>query len=163
MTFKLVNQILASLIKTIEQTAVVSVNAIKAHTFSSKIINFPKTQKIKGVVTVVNQKKVERELKNSKKIQDSILKWLNKFTIPSNFKIDNFPESIKFPTSIEISNQIKPIKPLPYLKNIRVTNQPTKEIKKINTQLIAVKKAIGKLKLNPSINVETPTPEKIIN
>lgn len=162
MDFKLLSKVVGNITTTIQQTAIASVRSVKAHTFFSKITNFPKTQDVKGTVIVANQKKVEKELKDSKKIHRSVLDWLKSFKLPKSFEVSNFPKQPdfpEFPEKIEVSN---PTKIPPYPKSIRVSNQPTKEINKISAGLVAVVKAIKALKLNPTINVEAPEPEKVV-
>lgn len=162
MNFQLIKDVVANIIKTIEQTAVVGVNALKAHTFSTKVRNFPKTQAIKGTITVANQKKVEKELKASKKLHKSILNWLKGFRLPESIRVSNFPSAPKptqFPGSFEISNFPKPT---PALKNIRITNQPTAQLKSLNFKIDKLTGEVKKLKLDPKISVQTPKPERVI-
>lgn len=156
MEFKLVQQIVGNIQSTIENVAVATVNALKAHTFRAdvKVKNFPKNQKISGIVSVSNQKRVEAELKKATTTQKTILKWLKKLSFPSSIKVDNFPEFPKFPefpTSIKVDNFPK----FPeFPKNFRVSNQPTKELKEIAKQVKDLQKALKKIKLDPKINVE---------
>lgn len=158
MEFKIVQQIVGNIQQTIENAAVASVNALKAHTFNAdvKVKNFPKNQKVSGVVSVSNQKRVEKELKTNGTTQKSILKWLKGFKFPKSIEVSNFPEFPKFPEhpkEIRVSNFPKQKE---YPKNIRVSNQPTKEIKELSKKIAAVEKAVKALKLDPKINVEAP-------
>ena len=156
MEFKLLQTIVGNIQTTIENAAIASVNAIKANVFDVKVRNFPKTQKVNGVVSVSNQKRVEKELKIANVTQKSVLKWLKGLKFPTSIKVDNFPEPQKFPdfpTEIKVKNFPKQKE---YPKNIRVLNQPTKEIKAVDKSVKAVADAVKKLKLNPQINVEAP-------
>jgi len=74
MEFKLVQTIISRIIETIQNTAIASVRAIKENVFNVNIKNFPKTQDIKGTVVVGNQRKVEKLLKDLKKINVSFFK-----------------------------------------------------------------------------------------
>lgn len=161
MEFKLVHNIVKNIQDTIWNTGVKSVEALKSHTYDARVKNFPKNQKISGVVSVSNQKRVESELKKGTVTQKTILKWLKGFKLPTEIKISNFPKfpEFKFPKSFEVSNFPKPPEPI---KNIRVSNQPTTEIKEISSKLVDVVNSINKLKLDPKINVQAPPSEKII-
>ena len=162
MQFKVVQDVVKSINNAIQQTAIASVRSIKANVFSVKVRNFPKTQTIKGTITVANQKKLEKELKDSKKVQKSILGSIKAIKIPKSIRVDNFPEAEKYPEhpkSIEVSNLPKP---LPYPKNMRVSNQPTKEIKEMSKKVGDVEKAVKKLKLDPKKSVQSPKPERVI-
>ena len=162
MEFKLVQQIVKNIQDTIANSAIGSSRALMAHTFKTKTVNFPKTQKINGIVTVSNQKRVEKELKTGNIIQRSVLKWLKGFKLPTSMEVSNFPPLIKqlpYPTKMEVSNFPPPVKPI---KNIRVANQPTKEIEALGELLKQVKKAVKGIKLNPTIKVQAPKAEKII-
>ena len=163
MEFKLIHQIVKNIQDTIFNTGRAVVDALKPHTFSTKVKNFPKVQKINGIVTVSNQKRVETELKTATIVQKSVLKWLKNLKIPTKMEISNFPNAAKqlpFPKKMEISNFPKPVEPI---KNIRVSNQPTKEIREVAKGVGMVEKAIKALKLSPPIiKVTAPKAEKII-
>jgi len=162
MEFKLVQQIVKNIQDTIANSAIGSSRALMAHTFKTKTVNFPKTQKINGIVTVSNQKRVEKELKTGNIIQRSVLKWLKGFKLPTSMKVSNFPplrKQLPYPTKMEVSNFPPPVKPI---KNIRVSNQPTKEIKDLGKLIKQVKTAIGGLKLDPTIKVQAPKADKVI-
>lgn len=161
MDFKIIQGVVSNIIQTVQDTAVASVNALKNHTFTTTIKNLPKTQAVKGSVTVANQKNLEKELREHKKVQKSVLIWLKSFKLPKDIKVSNFPEYPKFPDfpkSIKVDNFPEP---LPFPKNIRVTNQPTAEIKELGVNIKDVTNAVKKLKLNPNITVERP-PEVVV-
>lgn len=153
MEFKLLHDIVKNIQDTIWNTGVESVKSLRSHTYSAKVVNFPKTQKINGVVSVSNQKRVETELKKSTVTLKTILKWLKSLKFPTEIKVSNFPAfpEWKFPESFRVSNFPKPPE---FPKNIRVSNQPTKEIKDVADAVKDLNKALKALKLNPKINVE---------
>lgn len=156
MDFKTLSGVVQSIITTIQQTAVGSVRSINKNTFSTTVKNFPKTQTIKGSVTVTNQKKLEKEIKENRKIHKEVFKFLKKLKFPTSIEVSNFPKFPKFPEfpkEFKVSNFPEP---LPFPKNIRVSNQPTKELKEVASTASAIEKAIKGLKLNPKINVEAP-------
>jgi len=162
MQFKVIQEITGNIINTIQNVGIASVNAIKAHTFGVSVKNFPKNQTVSGTVTVANQKNVEKKLSDSHLTQKSVLGWLKAFKLPTSINVGNFPkapEFPKFPEGFKISNFPKQ---LPFPKNIRITNQPTAEIKKLNTEMKSLKKAVKAIKLDPKINVTPPVSEKII-
>ena len=162
MDFKLIHRIVKNLQDTIANTAVGSSRALMAHTFSTKIKNFPKVQKVNGIVTVTNQKRVEKELKINGVTLKTILKWLKSFKLPKEIKVSNFPsfpKQLAFPKEFKISNFPK----FPeFPKNIRISNQPTKELKEVSKRLESVEKAIKGLKLNPTIKVQAAKADKVV-
>jgi hypothetical protein len=154
--FKVIQDIVGTIVKTVEETAVGSVRAVKKHTFDVKVKNLPTTQAVKGTVTVGNQKNVEKELREHKKLLKAIRKFLSGFKLPKSIEVSNFPKPVKplpFPKEFKVSNFPKQKE---YPKNMRVSNQPTKEIKAVEDRVAAVEMAIKALKLDPKINVETP-------
>lgn len=162
MEFKLVYKIVKNIQDTIYNTGRDVVAALKPHTFKTKTTNFPKVQKINGIVSVSNQKRVEKELKVNGTTQKTILKWLKSFKLPKEIKVSNFPMQLKqppFPTEFNVSNFPKQ-KEFP--KNIRVTNQPTEEIKDLGKLLKQVKTAISALKLDPTIKVQAAKPDSVV-
>ena len=162
MEFKLIQQIVKNIQDTITNTVIGSSRSLMGHTFKVKTINFPKIQKINGIVTVSNQKRVEKELKTNGVTLKTIFKWLKSFKLPKEIKVSNFPnfpKHIPYPTKMEVSNFPTPVEPI---KNIRVSNQPTKEIKDLSKLLKAVEKAVKGLKLDPTIKVQAPRAEKVI-
>jgi len=162
MEFKLVQQIVKNIQDTVTNSVIGSSRALMKHTFPTKIVNFPKIQKVNGVVSVSNQKRVEKELKKSTIVQKSVLKWLKSFKLPTKMEISNFPSAKKqlpYPTKMEVSNFPKSVEAP---KNIRVSNQPTKEIKALGELLKQVKTAIGGLKLDPTIKVQAAKADKVI-
>lgn len=162
MKFELIQQIVTNINNTIQQTAIGMARSLMAHTFGVKVKNFPKNQRISGTVTVANQKKVEKQLLRNGLIQNSVLSWLKAFKLPTSINISNFPSFPKFPVFPEGFKILNFPKQLPYPKNIRVTNQPTAWIKKSNTRLLAIEKAVKAIKLDPKITVVPPVAEKII-
>jgi len=162
MEFKLVQQIVKNIQDTVTNSVIGSSRALMKHTFPTKIVNFPKIQKVNGVVSISNQKRVEKELKKSTIVQKSVLKWLKSFKLPTKMEISNFPSAKKqlpYPTKMEVSNFPKSVEAP---KNIRVSNQPTKEIKALGELLKQVKTAIGGLKLDPTIKVQAAKADKVI-
>lgn len=164
MEFKIVQQIVGNIQQTIENAAVASVNALKAHTFNAdvKVKNFPKNQKVNGIVSVSNQKRVEKELKTNGVTLKTILKWLKSFKMPKSIEVSNFPKAEKYPEFPKGFNVLNFPKPPEFPKNMRVSNQPTKEIKAVEKAVSEVMKAIKDLKLDPKINVQAPQSEKIV-
>jgi hypothetical protein len=158
MEFRIVKDIVSSVINTIEQTAIASVRSIKAHVFSTKIINFPKTQEVKGTVVVGNQKNVEKQLQKIERPLPSILEAIKAIAFPKSFEVSNFPKYPEPPRSVEVSNFPPPLQ----LKEIRVSNQPTEELQGIQEQMGKVEKAVKALKLDPTINVQAPKPERVV-
>ena len=162
MEFKLIQQIVKNIQDTVTNSVIGSSRALMKHTFPSKVVNFPKVQKINGIVSVSNQKRVEKELKVNGTTQKTILKWLKSFKPQKEIKVSNFPMQLKqppFPTEFNVSNFPKQ-KEFP--KNIRVTNQPTEEIKDLGKLLKQVKTAISALKLDPTIKVQAAKPDNVV-
>ncbi len=165
MNFKLINDLVGNIIRTIEQTAIIAVKAIKAHTFKTQVSNFPKTQAVKGVVVVSNQKKVERGIHNLGTLIQAVLKAVHSIKAPKSIEVSNLkelpkpPKFPKFPEEITVKN---PTKIPPYPKKIYVSNQPVKELNKIVTAVGKVAVMISALKLNPKINVEAPRPQRLV-
>lgn len=160
--FNLIKQIVGNIQTTISNTGLNVVNSLKAHTFKTRVSNFPKTQAIKGTVTVANQRNVEKEVKSGNKLLKSILAGIKGIKFPKMIGINNFPkypDQKDFPKEFKISNF--PKQP-PFPKNIRVSNQSTKELKEIYKCVETVNESVKKLKLSPTIKVEAPKPEKII-
>lgn len=127
------------IVRQLETIARVSVSTIRSSVFSVKINNLPKSQEIKGTVTVGNQKNLEKEIKAVGK------------------KLDGFSDAVK---GIKPSEVIFPEEMLVTVKN------PQKETKIVNLielerGLTAILKAIKEVKLNPTIQVpkiDLPTP-----
>lgn len=156
MEFKLVSSIVSNIQQTIVNSLAGTANTLKGHTFNVRVKNFNKTQLVKGTITVANQKRLEKEIKDSRKVQNSILGFLNSMKFPTSIRVDNFPDYPKFPEfpkSINVDNFPKPQE---FPKNIRVSNQPTKELDSIANALKDVNGSVKKIKFNPTINVEAP-------
>jgi len=162
MEFKLVHNIVKNIQDTIWNTGVESVKSLRSHTYDAKVKNFPKNQKINGIVSVSNQNRLEKELKTNGVTLKTILKWLKGFKLPKSIEVSNFPSPEKplpFPKSFEVSNFPKhPVFP----KSFEVSNQPTKEIQDIHNAIIGLDGTMKKMKLNPKITVTAPQSEKII-
>jgi len=95
MTFELVQKIVATIIRTVENSAVMSVRALKAHTFSVRVSNQPSTQSIKGTVTVGNQKNIEKLLG---KLAVAVAK------LPTVYPETKIPSPLPYPKEISVSN-----------------------------------------------------------
>jgi len=95
MTFELVQKIVATIIRTVENSAVMSVRALKAHTFSVRVSNQPSTQSIKGTVTVGNQKNIEKLLA---KLTVAVAK------LPTVYPETKIPSPLPYPKEISVSN-----------------------------------------------------------
>jgi len=95
MTFELVQKIVATIIRTVENSAVMSVRALKAHTFSVRVSNQPSTQSIKGTVTVGNQKNIEKLLA---KLAVAVAK------LPTVYPETKIPSPLPYPKEISVSN-----------------------------------------------------------
>jgi hypothetical protein len=161
MNFQLLQQIVKSIISAIQESTISAVKVLRGSTFSAKVVNIPKTQTIKGTVTVGNQKNLEKEIK----VLDKSIKQLKdvaaSIKIPDKMEITNFPTPEKypdFPKTIEVSNQPKEIRisNTKDFKEVSVKNQPTKEIKDVIVAVEKLSKDIRALKLDPKINVEAP-------
>jgi len=160
MTFELVSGLTKSVINTIEQAAIISVRSLKAHTFSTRISNLPKTQQVKGTVTVANQKNVEAKLKDIGATLKDLKKAVISFKAPSEIKVSNFPtpeKFPKFPTEIKVTNFPVPEK---FPKEIRISNQT--DLSLVNAGIEKLTGEVKKLKLNPTINVKAPKPERLV-
>jgi hypothetical protein len=146
MNFKLVTTLVANIIKAVENSAIASVKTLTSTTFSSKVVNFPKSQAIKGTVTVANQKKVEKELQDIKKALDEVKKTLPQVKA-TEVDVKNFPkqEKIEFPKSFEVSN-LKEQK-----DKISVVN-----LQEVWSRLETIDRSIRKIKLDPKIDVKAP-------
>lgn len=158
MDFKILSQIVENVLRTIENSAIASVRSLKEHTFPTRVTNFPKTQDIKGTVIVGNQKNVEKQLQEIKKPLPIILQAIKSIVFPKSFEVSNFPKYPEPIKSVEISNFPPPIQ----LKEIKISNQPTLELQNIKEQVGKVEKAVKGLKLDPTINVQAPKPERVI-
>ena len=162
MEFKLLHNIVKNIQDTIYNTGRDSVSALKAHTYPTRVTNFPKVQKINGIVSVSNQKRVEKELIQGNVLQKSVLKLIRGFKFPTSINVDNFPVASKqlpYPKEIKVNNFPKQKE---YPKNIRVSNQPTKEIKALGKDLQTVVEAVKALKLSPTIKVASPKAERLV-
>lgn len=146
----MIKQIVEQIIKSIENSSVVAVRALKqtitSHTYLVKVLNPVKDVTVRGSVRVENQidnKEITRILNELK----GILPTLKRVTVENQVVIPQFP---KFPTEISVSN----------LKNTtEVTN-----FKEILTAISNLEKSIGKLKLNPEIKIGSPViPAPIVN
>lgn len=157
MQFKIVNKMVANIIESIQSSAIVAVSALKTHTFSSKVTNFPKNQKINGEVSVINQKEISNELIKLKRILLEFQNSVVKKKYPKSIRVDNFPKQkeIKFPKAFEVSNFPKTIKVSNSedFKEVEISNQPINEIKDVLKEIKALAKLIKKIKLDPKINV----------
>lgn len=155
MTFQMVSKVIGNIIQTIQQTAVVSVRALKAHTYSTKVTNFPEPL---SSIKVNNLDEVSKEVRNTGKTLGLIHTLIKNFKLPKEIKVTNFPEFPKFPkypTQINVGNFPKfPAFPT----ELKVSNPP--DLKPTNEALAHIEKAISKLRLDPQISV--PAPEHII-
>jgi hypothetical protein len=108
MDFQLLKQVVKNIITAIEQSAVVSVRALKAHTFSVKV-DFPKVQQVAGSLSTESAK------------TDGLLQRLLVAIgrLPTQYPKTVIPPYPKFPAKIEISNPVS-----------RVTVTNTGEIEK---------------------------------
>lgn len=162
MDFKMLSQAVASIIRTIENTAVSAVRAIKANNFQVTVTNPIKTQAIKGTVTVDNQKKVERVLTETHATLKDLRRVVLSYKSPDEIKVKNFPAPSKFPEfprSFNVNNFPKYPK---FPTSFTVDNQPVENLKSIESELNRVFNAIKELKLDPKISVTTPKAEKIV-
>lgn len=158
MDFKIVTGLVSSVINAIEQSAIASVRQLKSNTFSSRVVNFPKTQQIKGTVTVGNQGKLEKEVKHVKSEIKDLTKTIKAIKYPERVAITNFPEperSPEFPKSFEISN-FPTQKEFP--REIAVNNQPIKELVDLLKALQNVQTEIKNKDLSPNINLPKMDP-----
>ena len=161
MNFDTLKSFFQSIINAIENTAIQLDQQIQKHLYRVQVTNFPKVQDVKGTVVVGNQKNVERQLQDIKKPLPLILAAIKAIAFPKSFEVTNFPKPEKypeFPKSVEVSN----FPPQTILKEIKVTNQPTLELLGIRLQLGKVEKAVKGLKLDPTITVEAPKPERVV-
>lgn len=159
--YEFTTNLVKNIIDSIESSAVAGVNSLKAHTFPSRITNFPKTQTIKGTVTVGNQKRLEKNVKDVKSVLSDIKKFLASYKSPDSIKVSNFPdqkEYPKFPDSFKVSNFPKQIAPP---DSITVKNL-SEVVKGLSKELSKIEAVIKKLKLAPVINVEAPKSEKVV-
>lgn len=151
-----------NVISSVETSAVAIVKSLKAHTFPSRIVNFPKTQDIKGTVVVGNQGKVEKQLQKNEKILSTILASIRGFVIPKKFEVTNFPKFPEIPKPLsEVS--VKNFPKIPdYPKEIKISNQPIEQLESITLKGSEIVKAIKSLKLDPTIRVEAPKTERVV-
>lgn len=159
MNFKLITSLVENIILSIENTAIAAVNAIRTNLFKVKVSNFPKTQSVKGTVTVANQKNVEVKLKDMGSTLKDLKKAVISFKAPSEIKVSNFPTPEKFPEFPKFPD----FPEFPeFPKSFSVDNQPLKELKDITSGVKDLKSVISKLKFDPKINVQAPKPEKVV-
>lgn len=159
MNFKLITSLVENIILSIENTAVAAVNAIRTNLFKVKVTNFPKTQSVKGTVTVANQKNLEKEVKSVDKSVKKLHKSVDSIKIPDKIEVTNFPTPEKFPEFPKFPD----FPEFPeFPKSFSVDNQPVKELKDITSGVKDLKSVISKLKFDPKINVQAPKPEKVV-
>lgn len=161
MTFQILNDVVKAIIATIENAAVTSVKALKAHTFSTKVTNLPEVQKVSGKVEVTNQANVEGKLTRIEKSISSLTGVVSKMKAPKSIEVENFPKYPsfpEFPKEIEVSNFPKQEK----LKEISVSNQPIRELEAIKSKIGEMVTAVGKIKFDPKIEVQAPKPERLV-
>lgn len=156
MTFELISKITGTIISTIQETAVASVRALKKHTYSAKIENFPKVQKVSGKVEVTNQTPITKRQDSLLKVARDIYILIKKWRFPSEIKVSNFPIPPKFPEypkQINVGNFPK----FPeFPKRIGINNWPTEHLQNVVVEMGEIKKAIKAQKLDPKISVEAP-------
>lgn len=161
MTFRLIKNLTQSVINTVQSSAIASVRVLKSSVFDVRVKNFPKTQTIKGTVTVGNQKRLEKNVSIVDKSVNKLKASVDKIKIPEEISIKNFPKPIKpepFPKSFNVDNFPKEIRVsnTQDFKEIKVKNQPTKELSDISKKVDDLSKVIKKLKLDPKIEVSSP-------
>jgi hypothetical protein len=160
MNFEFISELLDRIIQAIQNSAIASVQTIRENLFKTKVVNFPKVQKVSGKVDV-DQSKTENELKKLKRIVLGFKASFNKLKLPKSIEVSNFPDPIKpesFPKSFGVSNFPKGFKitNTKDLTTVRVKNQV--DLKDVNQKLDELKEVLLKLKLDPKINV---SPAKI--
>jgi hypothetical protein len=162
MTFPIVKGLVSSIIKTVQESAVISVRALKAHTFSSRVVNLPDTQKVSGKVEVSNQGKLEKEVQSLHKPLEMIASLIKKIKAPESIRVTNFPPPAKFPAfpkKIEVSNMPR----IPrFPGKIEVSNQPRAELVMVGAKIDSLTGEIKKLKLDPKIEVQSPPQQRIV-
>jgi hypothetical protein len=173
MKFELVNQLLNTIVRTIENTAVVSVRNIKNNVFGVRVTNPVKKVDVKGTVIVGNQKKLEEKIKDLNKLQKETIKTIKNFSVKEHkTHVLNPTEKIEVTNLSVIGDEIVKTNELvpkvsgdvqslhKYLKGIKkidVGNQPIKELTRISKELLNLQKEIKKLELSPEINVSPST------
>jgi hypothetical protein len=178
MNFQLISDITGRIIKTIENSAIAIVSSLRKHTFKIVVTNPVKKVDIKGTVIVGNQRKIEEKLKSLKSVLDKIeitnrginrkkydVEVLNPVTKLDVIGLDEVGgEIIKTNTSLDkLSKDVQSLHtPLGELKKVEISNQPIKELEKLEKELGKITKAIGKLKLEPNITVTPASLPKVI-
>jgi hypothetical protein len=168
MEFKLISNIVGNIIKTVENTAVVSVKSIKSHTFKTEVTNLPKVQKIEGKVSVVNQvdsliKQTNRALKDLDQSIKAESKLKREVSVSNPTKEADLKilEQNTFKTYDILKTVIKNVqslhKPLEALKTVEVSNQPTKELKEVSKGIRELQDRLSKMDFSPIVNVAPST------
>jgi hypothetical protein len=152
MTFKLISDLISSIINTVQETAITQTRVLRNTVFKSEVSNFPKVQVVKG--------KVEVDQSGVVKAVGGVEGWLK--------KVDNAVRTIKPTKAVSVTNFPKFPKYPEFPKELGVTvknpvgevsvsNQPKKELNSITTAVKALGKEFSKIEFKPEIKVE-PTP-----
>ena len=155
MEFKVVQDIVQSIINTVEQTAISSVLALKKHTFTTHVENFPEFPKEIKVNNQVSPKITESKLEQIRAI-------LARWKFPREIAVSNFPKFPQYPKEIKVNNFPDFPKTPEYPKKIEISNQPITQLENIEESNVEIIRAIKALRLDPKINVEAPKPERVI-
>ncbi len=154
MEFKFVNSLIKQIIDAIQNTAIAAVRSINGtitnHTYKVDVKNPVKSVTVEGRVKVQNQKDVEREVKSVAQA----VKNLEKALAPlKTVKVENFPKYPEFPKFPAFPKFPE------HPKAIEVSN-----FRSVIDALDGLEKVVGKLKLDPKINVAAPIiPETVVN
>lgn len=154
MDWKLLQGIITQIINAIQNTGVAAVRSlsktITTHTYKVKVDNPVKEVKVEGRVKVQNQKDVEREVK----AVAQAVKALEKALAPlKTVKVENFPKYPEFPKFPKFPEFPK-IPETTTVSNLNIIVNAVGELEK----------AVGKLKLDPTIKVEAPIiPAPVVN
>jgi hypothetical protein len=147
-----IQDILNYITRQLEAVSKATVLALKGHMFSVRVSNFPKTQTVKGTVTVGNQKNLERGIKDLQKRMEKIAETIVALDFPTEMTVKNIkdtpiPEKTIIP---EYPKQLDVTVKNPQDK-VEVTN-----LGGLSKQITQLEKAVKGLKLDPKINVDAP-------
>lgn len=145
MNLAILRSLFANIITSIQQSSIAIVRSLKKHTFTTKVSNFPHTQKVSGEVEV-DQKETHRQLQKIHAQIEATLKMLQSISIPDSIAVSNFPRQ-EFPKSIQVEN-------LSEIKEVKIQNFPS--TRTIEKSLENLQKSIEKIDVRPTVHVDAP-------
>lgn len=169
MEYKLVTGLTQAIITAVQNSAV-AINRTLGKTLSVKVTNPIKKVDVSGQVVVANLKNLDKPLKQLKEatlgVKSSVegIKKLEITNFPDKFEVANPPEDKTHLVVEAVKKLALDVQSLHKLARdeIKVSNQPTKELSKVEKAVFEVSKRLAQIKLDPQINVQAPKPERVI-